>query len=207
VASTSGSLTGAVDINNGIADILLNTSLTGSSFTVDPNYGRLTIPLRTSNGTRNFTGYTAAYNTQAGPVEFVLLIELDTNTIATGIAYPQTSSGALQGNYALNLAGATGPKNGAVEQDVLGQIIATGTTTLGGVLYINNYALGSLTPHSPLTSNTTVVSPTPNGRGTATIATSAATYSLAYYIVSANTALLLETDGAHVTTGVMYVQY
>jgi hypothetical protein len=206
-SSTSGSLSGVVDINTGIANILLNAQITGTSFTIDPNYGRITIPLRVNNVTRNFVGYTAYYNSQTGPVEFVELIEVDGNTIATGIAYPQSSSGALQGNYALNLQGVSGPKNGALEQDVVGQVTASGTTSLNGILYINNYALATLTPHSPLNSSTTVVSPTENGRGTATIATSAATYSLAYYILSSNSALLLEVDGARVTTGVMSGQF
>jgi len=206
-AATSGSLSGAIDINNGIASILLNASMTGSSFTVDPNFGRITMPIRVNNVTKNFVGYTAYYNSQSGPVEFVELIELDTDTTASGVAYPQASAGAFQGSYALNLAGASGPKNGAVEQDVVGQVTASGTTSLNGALYINNFALATLVPHSSLTSSTNVVSPTSNGRGTATIATSVATYSLAYYITNSNNALLLETDGARVTTGVMYVQF
>jgi hypothetical protein len=206
-AATSGSLSGVLDINNGIASILLNASISGSSFTVDPNFGRIAMPLRVNNVTENFVGYTAAYNTQAGPVEFVILIEMDTNTIASGFAFPQASAGALQGAYALNLAGASGPKNGAVEQDVIGEVTAAGTTSFNGDLYINNYALATLVPHSSLTSSTAVVSPTANGRGTATIATSVATYSLAYYIIDSNTALLLESDGARVTTGLLYRQF
>ena len=206
-AATSGSLTGVIDINDGIASILLNASIAGTSFTVDPNLGRITMPIRVNNVTKNFAGYTAYYNSQSGPVQFVELIELDTDTTALGVAYPQASAGALQGSYALNLAGASGPKNGAVEQDAVGQVTTSGTTSLNGALYINNFALATLVPHSSLTSSTSVVSPTSNGRGTATIATSVATYSLAYYITNSNNALLLETDGARVTTGVMYVQF
>jgi hypothetical protein len=206
-ASTSGSLTGVLDINDGIASLLVNASITGSSFTVDPNFGRLTISIRVNGVTQNFVGYTAAYNTQNGPVEFVELVELDTNTIASGIAYPQASSGTLQGNYALNLAGASGQKNGAVEQDVAGEVTAAGTTSLSGALYINNYALKTLVPHSALTSSTAVVSPASDGRGTATIATSVATYSLAYYIVDSSNVLLLEADGARVTTGLLQRQF
>jgi len=206
-SATSGSLSGVLDINDGVASILLDASLAGSSFIVDPNYGRITMPLRVNNVTKNFIGYTAYYNSQTGPVEFVELIEVDANAIASGIAFPQASAGALQGNYALNLAGACGPKNGAVEQDVAGQVTASGTTSLNGVLYINNFALATLVPHTSLTSSTTVVSPSPNGRGTATIATSVATYSIAYYIIDSENALLLEADGARVASGVMYVQF
>jgi hypothetical protein len=206
-AATSGSLEGVLDINSGVASLLLNTSITGSSFTVDPNFGRLIISIRVNGVTENFAGYTAAYNSQNGPVEFVELIELDTKIIASGIAYPQASSGQLQGNYALNLAGASGQKNGAVEQDVMGEVTAAGSTSLSGSLYINNYALNTLVPHSTLTSTTMVVSPTSEGRGTATIATSVATYSLAYYIIDSSNVLLLEVDGARVTTGFLARQF
>jgi hypothetical protein len=206
-SSTSGSLEGVVDINNGIANILQNASISGTSFTIDPNFGRITLPLRVNNVTKNFVGYTAEYNTQTGPVAFVELIEVDTDTTASGIAFPQASNAALQGNYAVNIAGAYGPKNGAVEQDALGRVTASSTGTLSGVLYINNLALSTLSPHSSLTSSTTVVNPASNGRGTATIATGPASYSLAYYIINSNNALLLEIDGARITTGVMYVQF
>jgi hypothetical protein len=197
-SATSGSLTGVMDINNGIASLVLDASIGGSSFTVDPNFGRITMPIRINNVTQNFVGYTAAYNTQSGPVQFVEMIELDASTIASGTAFPQASSGGVQGNYALNLAGAFGQKNGAVKQDVLGAITTSGTTSLNGVLYINNSALAT---------STAVVSPTANGRGTATIATSVATYSLAYYIIDDNSSLLLEIDGARVTTGLLRRQF
>jgi hypothetical protein len=94
-----------------------------------------------------------------------------------------------------------------VEQDVLGEVTAAGSTSLSGSLYINNYALNTLVPHSTLTSTTAVVSPTSDGRGTATIATSVATYSLAYYIIDSSNVLLLEVDGARVTTGFLARQF
>ena len=205
---TSGQLGGVLDVNNGINDTRLATALSGSSFTVDVNFGRMTLPVAFQTATANFAGYTAAYNSPTGPVLFVMLIELDTKTIASGVAYPQQSLvAAPQGNYGLNLAGAFGPKNGAVEQDILGQISTVGATSLSGNLFFNNFALSTLAPHVPLTSATAVVSPTANGRGTATIATSPTSIAVAYYVVDTNSVLLLETDGARVATGVMSKQY
>jgi hypothetical protein len=205
---TSGTVSGVIDVNNGISDLRLNSTITGSSFSIDVNYGRITMPITVNNATANFAGYTAAYNSPTGPVLFVVLIELDTNAIATGIAYPQGSSVAPpQGNYALNLAGAYGPKNGAVEQDILGQVSTIGTTSFNGNLFINNFALTTVTPHVALTNTTAILSPTSNGRGTATIATGPATFAVAYYAVDANSVLLLETDGARVTTGMLSRQY
>jgi len=206
-SGTSGQVSGMLDVNNGIGDIRLNGTITSSTYSVDLNYGRITLPITVNGATANFAGYTANYNTSNGTVLLVVLIELDSKTIARGIAFPQSSPSAPQGNYALNLAGASGPKNGAVEQDILGQISTVGTTSLNGSIFINNVAIGAVAPHISLTSNTNVVSPASNGRGTATIATSPATFSLAYYVIDTNSVLLLETDGARVTTGVMTKQY
>ena len=94
-----------------------------------------------------------------------------------------------------------------MEQDILGQISTIGSTSFNGNLYINNFALTTVTPHVALTSSTAIVSPVSNGRGTATIATSPATFAVAYYVVDANSVLLLETDGARVTTGILSKQY
>ena len=205
---TSGQLSGVLDVNNGINDTRLNTALSGSSFTVDTNFGRMTLPIEVNGATANFAGYTAAYNSSTGPVLFILLIELDSKTIAGGMAFPQQSFVAPpQGNYGINLAGASGPKNGAVEQDILGQISTVGTTSLSGNLFFNNFALSTVTPHVPLTGNTAIVSPSANGRGTATLASSVTSITVAYYVVDANSVLLLETDGARVATGVMSKQY
>jgi hypothetical protein len=205
---TSGIVSGVLDVNNGINDTRLNATITGSSYTVDVNYGRITMPVTVSGATANFAGYTASYNSPTGPVLFVVLIELDTSSIAEGIAFPQGSSVAPpQGSYALNLAGASGPKNGATEQDILGQVSSLGSTSFNGDLFINNFALTTVTPHLALTNSTSLLSPASNGRGTATIATSAASFAVAYYAVDANSVLLLETDGARVTTGVLSKQY
>ena len=206
--SGGSNVTGVLDINNGVIDIRTNSAITSASFSVDPGFGRIALPLTVNGTTENFAGYTAAYNTINGPVEFVELIQLDTNVVASGIAFPQNgTTSSLNGGFAISLAGVSGPKNGATKQDVLGQISTVGTTSLSGSLNINNFALSLLTPHTPLTSTTAIVTPSPNGRGTATVATSPANYSLAYYVIDGNTALAIETDGAHVTTGLLLKQY
>jgi len=207
-SGSSGNVTGVLDINNGAIDIQMDSSITSTSFSIDPSFGRIALPITANGVTRNFAGYTAAYNTINGPVQFIELIELDTNVTASGFAYPQNGTASpISGAYALSLAGVSGPKNGATEEDILGQISTIGTTSLSGALNINNFAASLLTPHTPLTSATSVITPTSNGRGTATVGTNAATYSLAYYVIDASTALVLETDGAHVTTGMLLKQY
>ena len=205
---TSGSISnGVLDVNNGISDTRLASALTNSTYSVDPNFGRISLSMAITNATANFAGYTAAYNGPTGPVLFVILIELDVKSIASGVAFPQESFvSPPQGSYAINLAGASGPKNGAVEQDVIGEVATVGTTSFSGNLDINNFALSTVTPNVPLTDSTSVISPTSNGRGTATLAASNSTFAVAYYVVDANTVLVLETDGARVTTGLMTKQ-
>ena len=141
-SSTSGSLSGVVDINDWDRQHPAECfQITGTSFTVDPNYGRITIPLRVNNVTKNFAGYTAYYNSQSGPVEFVELIELDTNTIATRHRLPAIVLGrAARQLCAEPSAGASGPKNGAVEQDVVGQV------TLPAPLHLTAFFISIIMP-------------------------------------------------------------
>lgn len=203
----TNAITGVFDVNNGTTDVHLNGSLTGSSYTVDSYSGRVAVVLIVNGAQVNFIGYPVAFSGPSGPVRMLELIELDKTTIATGIALPQTSTNSLQGNYALNLAGIPGPNNGANEQDVIGQITTLGNTSFSGTLDINNFTLTTTTLAAPLTNATAIVTTTSNGRDTATMATNADSFSLTYYIVDDNNALLLETDGARVTTGLVSRQF
>ncbi|MGH9685421.1 MAG: beta strand repeat-containing protein [Candidatus Acidiferrales bacterium] len=203
VSGGSGSVTGGViDINDGGVRIPLDKPLTSSGYSVDANTGRITLAL-TAGGTSNY----AAYATNLGSV---LLLEVDTNPVASGVAFAQTSKIAPSGNYAVNLTGSGLVKNtGSFEQDVLGQIAFSGTT-LTGILDINN--LGSNTtlfPNTTLT-NSTTTAPDTNGRGT--IAATANTnptsqYQLVYYVIDANTVLLFDSDGNRVATGTVVRQF
>jgi hypothetical protein len=206
-SGSSGTVSGVLDVNNGIGDIRLNSTITSSSYSVDTNFGRITLPLNVNGATANFAGYTASYlDSSNNPVLLIILIELDAKAIASGVAYPQASTSMAPGSYALSFAGSSGPKGSALEQDTLGQLTVS-ATLFGGDLFIDNLASGSLTPHVALNSNSTIVSSTSNGRGTATIATSIASFAVSYYVVDANSVLLLETDGARVTTGAISKQY
>jgi hypothetical protein len=204
--STTGSITnGVIDINNGAFDVQLDNTLTGSSFTVDANLGRISLPLTVKSQTINVALYGAAYNTANGPVELFEMIELD-NNVASGLAVPQTSLTPLSGNYAFNFAGVANAGGNAVKQDFVGQFATTGNALFQGSLNINNFGQSSLLPGVPLTANSTIIAPDANGRGTLTINSASATFPLAYYI-SDNGALLLETDLARVATGSLTKQF
>jgi hypothetical protein len=208
--SSGSSITGGVlDVNSGGVQIRLNSSLAGSSYTVDTNLGRILLALSvTGGGTANFAAYGAAYNTPNGPVELFEMVEVDTNQVAIGVASPQTGPGQLAGDYALNLSGIASVKaGGAVEQDVIGQLAIAGGSSVGGTLNINNFALTTTTANVPLTTGSTITGTDSNGRGTLTMKTNIGSpFGLVYY-TSANGVLLLETDSTRVANGVLNKQF
>lgn len=204
--STTGSITGGeIDINNGAFDVQLDNALVGTSYTIDANLGRVTIPLTVKGQTINVALYGAGYNTENGPVELFEMIEVDAN-VASGMVYPQTNQSVLSGNYAFNLAGVANAGGSAVKQDFAGQLATLANSTFEGSININNFGQSSLVPNAPLTANSTILASDANGRGTLTINSSSATFPLAYYL-SDNGVLLLETDLARVATGSLNKQF
>jgi len=144
----------------------------------------------------------AAYAASNGSVE---IIELDSNRVAGGLALPQTSTGAPQGNFALNFAAAVSTSGGYVAQDTAGQITAGVAGILAGSLYVNNN--GTLTTGAALVSGTAIAAPDSNGRAAATLKTASLTFVVAYYTVDGNTVLMIEADRARVLTGAFEKQF
>jgi hypothetical protein len=199
-STTSGTISGVFDVNNSGSVNLDQTITSSSTYTVDPNLGRIALALTINGNTLNF----AAYPTSTGSFE---LVEIDPNLVTSGIAYLQTAGASLQGSYALNLSGVGSTKNGTVEQDVIGQI-ATGTGgSLNGTIDINNFQDHGISEGLALLNGTGIVTPDSNLRGTLTLKTSVATFPLAYYIVDNNTILLFETDSVRVLPGTLVKQY
>jgi len=198
IANGSGSVSGGVlDTNDG-EQISLDATITSSSYTVDPNLGRIALTLTVGSATRNYAAYVAS----TGSVE---IIELDTDVVASGLGFPQTSTASPLGSFALNLTGILNA-SGFPEEDVVGQVeIPNGSTVPVGSIDINN--AGTVVSATPIESGSSIVAPDSNGRGTATLQTSSATYSLAYYVTQNNTALLLETDGRRIMVGTVARQF
>lgn len=207
VSGGNGGVTGGViDINDGGARIPLDKPLTSSGYSVDANTGRITLALTASSGgTSNY----AAYATNLGSV---LLLELDTNPTASGVAFAQTSKVAPSGTYAVNLTGQGFVRNSGsfAEQDLLGQTVFSGTS-LTGILDINNFGSNTtnLFPNTTLT-NSTTTAPDANGRGTITATANTnptSQYQLVYYVADANTVLLFDSDAKRVATGTVTRQF
>jgi hypothetical protein len=124
-------------------------------------------------------------------------------TVASGLAFLQSSTAAPQGNYALNLTGAVGTG----EEDVNGSMASSGTAAFTGYLDANN--TGTIFPNLQL-SGSTSTTPTPLGRGTITLQTAApspTSFALAYYVVDSQTFLVLEIDSQRVMLGTMARQF
>ncbi len=199
VASGAGGITGGVlDTNEGGVTVQLDQTLTASGYSVDVNLGRIgSFTLVAGTTTYNF----AAYAASSGAIE---IIELDAHTVAGGLALPQSSTAQPQGNFALNFTG-LGNSSGYYPQDVAGQITAGAGGTASGSLYVNSK--GTLTSGAAFVSGTTIGTPASNGRGIATVKTSAFSFPVAYYAVDGNTVLMVETDSARVLTGAFGRQF
>jgi hypothetical protein len=207
--TTTGNITsGVFDNNNGGVHFQLNAALKASTFGVDSNTGRITSSFTTAASTLNWVGYVTSPTdpTQPNSVQ-VLMLEIDSNATASGLALLQSSTAQPSGTFGLNFTGqATG--NSAGEQDVLAQL-GINRTTLTGTLDINNFAAGKTQLGLNIqSSSSTIASPDGNGRGTMTIvAANGASFPVAYYAVDANTVLTIETDSQRVMIGVMLKQF
>ncbi len=191
---------GSNSVSSGVIDGNLgnDVTLTASSYSVDTSLGRILFTLTIGSTTRYFAGYT----TTGGTVE---MIELDTDLQANGTAYLQSSMATPQGSFAFNLT-SNGNTSAFDEEDVIGQIAVPG----GAVIPQGNIDVddrGTLTAGSPIENTSAIVAPDLNGRGTLTLDTHPASYSLAYYVVSNTEALAVEIDGERVATAVVARQF
>jgi hypothetical protein len=139
------------------------------------------------------------------------MLELDATAISTGSAYTQkTVTQFAAGSFALLLGGqgVFHDDSAAIQQDVSGQVTLGAPSVSNGNLDINNF--NSVFHSDPISStDSSILAPDSNGRGTATIVVTNpnASYSLAYYLIDANTALLFDSDTSHVLIGTIARQF
>jgi hypothetical protein len=194
LSSGTGSVSGAV-LDGTLGEDL---SVTTFSYTVDTSLGRILFTTTIASTTRYFVGYP----TSNGTIE---MIELDTDLQGSGTAYLQSSPEIPQGNLAFNLT-SNGKTTSFTEADVIGQVVVpTGVLVPLGNINIDDR--GTLTSGVPIENTSTIVAPASNGRGTMTLETQSANYSLAYYVVSSSSALVIENDGQRVATGLIGGQF
>lgn len=206
--STSGSITGGEFDNNAPGfKSQSDATISSTSYSVDQNTGRISGSTTTGAGTFDWAGYVTSPVDPTNPNSVqVLLLETQTNVIAGGVAYLQSSAAQPSGSYAVNFTG-VGNSSGT-EQDVVAQAGISGTS-IDGTMDINNFEVnGQQLGLNILSSKSSIVATDSNGRGTATfVSANGASFSDAYYVVDANTVVMIETDSQRVMTGLWLKQF
>ena len=191
-ADGAGSISGTMDENDG--GVLSTCNFPATAYTFGAG-GRFSTTL--GSGCQ-ISFQVAMYPAANGTV---LVVNIDGNSVVSGSANGQTGGlfgvNSVNGTFALNFAGTN--LSSGLEEDLTGSLTADGAGNLTGALDINNG--GSLFQNVPIASSTYTTSS--NGRGSAAIVTSPATFNLQTYQVSPNTVLFLDIDQGRVLTGIM----
>jgi hypothetical protein len=209
----AGNISGGIFDNNDAGTFTTNSTVKACAYTVDQATGRIQMAISFgSNGNcaegNSQTLEFAAYQTAQGNL---LMLELDVTPITTGVAFPQTvAPTTVVGSFTANLAGQgiVHSAPGSAQQDVGGQLTISGLTLTSGNLDINNF--NAVFFGDPVnTTTSTLVAPATNGRGTALINVNnpKAHYTLVYYVIDNNTALLLDQDSTLAATGIIALQF
>jgi hypothetical protein len=207
ISNGSGITGGVQDLNrNASGNGHIKQTIQASTFTPDASLARIDLILNA--GGTNFEY--AAYPTLDGRV---LLSEIDgKQAVASGTAFQQTATDAVEGSYAINLSGLAVNSKADFAQDVVGQVTIGSGGATSGTLQINNIFVALPVPNIVLSSKSMLAAlDTPvTGRGNPFALQSTelgnSGYSLSYYVVDDNTVLLLEMDGVRVSTGLMLKQ-
>jgi hypothetical protein len=185
-ADGNGNITSGVeDINSG--SVSQNLTLTNSTYSIAGN-GRGTLTLNNSSGAFHYVIYPSTGGLQ--------MMEIDSAVLSSGTAYAQQgtgfSTGTLSGNFGFNL---TGVNNGG-EFDEIAQLAANGSGSWSGALDMNNNGGLSL----GLAANGTYTL-SGNGRGNASLSTSAGRMNFITYAVSSSRVLFIEADSTAPAVG------
>jgi len=207
---------GAFDSNNA-GTVTSNTTINACTYSIDQITGRIVLLLNIGacsipSGANPSTLEYAVYQTANGSA---VMLELDSTSVSTGMAFQQALSPTLvTGGFGFNLVGqGLLYKSQALIQQVLdGQVTLSGTAVTSGKIDINNF--GAVFPNDPLngvgaTTVSSFTAPAPNGRGTAVLAASnpGATYNLSYYLIDDNTALFFDLDKTVTAIGAIGRQF
>ena len=187
-----------------------SSTISATTYTVDPTFGRVNFTLATGSGNFVF----GAYPTSSGSLE---MITLDSKTDALGTGFLQSSPvPSAAGSFAINLTGSAITKGLPIEQDITGEVVSSGGA-LAGTLDINNVLGSGFFPASFTITSGTVPTFDTFGRGTTTIKDSNnASFKLAFYLVSTTsvnngnaipTILLVDLDSNRVAVGELDQQF
>jgi hypothetical protein len=216
----NGNISGGIFDSNNAGTVSSTTTLGTCSYTVDPSTGRILLGLNLASGacpagasatTAQFAAYQTAQASSTTVEPAVVMLEIDPAAASTGSAYLQKATAQFTAGSLAMLLGGQGifhNQPASVQQDVEGQLNLSSSTVSSGNLDINDF--NAVFQSDPISStSSSVAAPDSNGRGTAVLVTTNpnSSYNLAYYVIDANTALLLDTDSNHVLIGAMARQF
>jgi hypothetical protein len=208
---------GVLDVNNQ-GTVTANLALLSCPYSANGTNGRVDLKLATgSSGScpaaasatlSEFAMYPYQTDQSGQPGTGFLLLEIDSNALSTGVAFPQTTGTAISGGLAMGLVG-QGIFHTTVSpsaQDVDGEFSSLAGSL--GNLDVNYFQPSS---NDPVTTFSGAAASSQTGRGTLTIVATSpkVTYDLIYYIVSPTEELLLDQDAnpALVLTGSLEKQF
>ncbi len=216
----NGNSTGGVFDSNNAGTVTSDTALGTCTYTVDPSTGRIFLGLYLTSGscpagsnasTLQFAAYQTAQASSTAAEPALVMLELDPTAVSIGSGYSQkTVTQFAAGSFALLLGGqgVFHANSAAIQQDVSGQVTLGAPSVSNGNLDINDF--NSVFQTDPISStDSSILAPDSNGRGTATVVVTNpnSSYSLAYYLIDANTALLFDTDTSNVLIGTIARQF
>jgi hypothetical protein len=216
----NGNVSGGIFDSNKAGTVTSATALGTCTYTVDPSTGRILLGLNLASGacpagasatTAQFAAYQTAQASSTTVEPAVVMLEIDAAAVSTGSAYLQKATAQFTaGGFAMLLEGQGISHNepASVQQDVEGQLNLSSSTVSSGNLDINNF--NAVFQNDPISStSSSILALDSNGRGTAVLVTTNpnSSYNLAYYVIDANTALLLDTDSNHVLIGAIARQF
>ncbi len=162
----------------------------------------------------DLTGFAPATNWVVYPsAGGLLMLEMDTAAITTGVGYAQTgTSFTAPGNYGLNLSGENAANGAVGPVNDIAQFAATTAvapaSNMTGILDENSFIGGTL-PSIPLNPGTYTPDSPATGRGLIiadTTGTVIGGLSLQYYTINSSSAVFIEVDPTQVAAGTIEQQ-
>jgi len=214
VSSGSGGTSGVLDSNDA-GTVTSDTTLGTCTYTVDPTSGRIDLRLSTASGTcaagpSTTTQEFAMYQSAQGSA---VMLELDATAIATGSAFVQSAiPTGLTGSFSFGLAGQGifHDEPAKYQQNLSGQLTLNGLASVSGTIDVNNF--NAVFPGDLIFVTDTKITTAPDatsGRGTAVIQgmNPNVTFNVTFYTISADSALLFDSDTTRVLIGTINLQF
>jgi hypothetical protein len=208
----TGTITAGAFDSNGGGTAKLATAISPCTYAVDPATGRVDLSLFLTTGTCAPGANTVEFAVYPTSQASAVMLELDGSAVATGTAYSQqVASSPFSGNFALNLVGQGlfhNASTNSFSSDTEGQLTLAGTAASAGNLDINAYNAVFTSDVVNIT-GTSIAAPSSLGRGTFTLVGTnpLVSYSLIYYVIDPNTALLFDADTTRLALGTAVRQF